>query len=154
MPLEAAELLRSDAIEVEVVDPRTLVPLDLEMIAESVDRTHHLIVAQEASNFGSWGATLVAHVLEQRLRVARRAAVTDRWRRDADSLRKRPRAGVASECRADRRRRAADVGVLTGPPAGRAQLCFAPKLFGDLTPRPNPLSAAYVATGRRVCELR
>ena len=46
--LAAAEELAADGIEVEVIDPRTLVPLDLETIVESVSRTHRLVVAHEA----------------------------------------------------------------------------------------------------------
>jgi len=41
----AADELAAEGVEVEVVDPRTLVPLDLETIVESVSRTHRLVVA-------------------------------------------------------------------------------------------------------------
>jgi acetoin:2,6-dichlorophenolindophenol oxidoreductase subunit beta len=64
--VEAAELLASEGIEVEVIDPRTLAPLDLPAIFESVERTKHLIVVQEATNSGSWGATVVAEVMAAR----------------------------------------------------------------------------------------
>jgi acetoin:2,6-dichlorophenolindophenol oxidoreductase subunit beta len=60
--LEAAEELAREGIEVEVIDPRTLVPLDLEAIAESVARTHRLVVAHEAVVQGGFGAEIAAQV--------------------------------------------------------------------------------------------
>jgi pyruvate dehydrogenase E1 component beta subunit len=58
----AAEVLAADGIEVEVIDPRTLVPLDIESILESVRRTHRLVVAHEAVTHGGFGAEIVAQV--------------------------------------------------------------------------------------------
>jgi pyruvate/2-oxoglutarate/acetoin dehydrogenase E1 component len=60
--LEAAELLSAEGIEAEVVDPRTLVPLDLETIVWSVGRTHRLVVAHEAVVHGGFGAEIAAQV--------------------------------------------------------------------------------------------
>jgi acetoin:2,6-dichlorophenolindophenol oxidoreductase subunit beta len=62
--LDAADRLEADGIEVEVIDPRTLVPLDLETIVESVARTHRLVVAHEAVRNGGFGAELAAQVQE------------------------------------------------------------------------------------------
>ena len=62
--LAAADELAADGIEVEVVDPRTLVPLDLETIVESVARTHRLVVAHEAVVHGGFGAEIAAQVQE------------------------------------------------------------------------------------------
>ncbi len=45
--LEAAEVLSTEGIEAEVVDPRTLAPLDMETIINSVKKTHRVIVASE-----------------------------------------------------------------------------------------------------------
>ena len=56
----AAEELAVDGIEVEVIDPRTLVPLDVDTILESVGRTHRLVVAHEAVVHGGVGAEIVA----------------------------------------------------------------------------------------------
>jgi pyruvate dehydrogenase E1 component beta subunit len=64
--VDAAEQLASEGIEVEVIDPRTLAPLDLPTIFESVERTKRLIVVQEATNSGSWGATVIAEVMAAR----------------------------------------------------------------------------------------
>ena len=65
--LRAAEELAAAGIDAEVIDPRTLVPLDFEAIAASVDRTGRLVVVQECPNSGSWGATLVARLVGERL---------------------------------------------------------------------------------------
>ncbi len=60
--LAAAEELAAEGIEVEVIDPRTLVPLDLETIVDSLRRTHRLVVAHEAVRTGGFGAELVAQL--------------------------------------------------------------------------------------------
>jgi pyruvate/2-oxoglutarate/acetoin dehydrogenase E1 component len=60
--LAAAEELAAAGIEVEVIDPRTLVPLDLNAIVESVARTHRLVVAHEAVVHGGFGAEIAAQV--------------------------------------------------------------------------------------------
>jgi pyruvate/2-oxoglutarate/acetoin dehydrogenase E1 component len=60
--LEAADRLAADGIEAEVIDPRTLVPLDLETLAQSVRRTGRAIVAHEAVTAGGFGAELAAQL--------------------------------------------------------------------------------------------
>ena len=50
--LEAAEKLAAEGIEVEVIDPRSLVPLDRGAILESVRRTEHVVIVQEAVRRG------------------------------------------------------------------------------------------------------
>ena len=60
--LAAAERLAEDGVEAEVIDPRTLVPLDLESIVASVKRTGRLVVAHEAVEHGGFGAEIVAQV--------------------------------------------------------------------------------------------
>ena len=60
--LAAAERLAEDGVEAEVIDPRTLVPLDLEAIVESVERTGRLVVAHEAVEHGGFGAEIAAQV--------------------------------------------------------------------------------------------
>jgi pyruvate dehydrogenase E1 component beta subunit len=65
--LEAAETLAADGISIEVIDPRTIVPFDFETVAASVERTNNLVVVQESPPGGSWGATLVARLVEERL---------------------------------------------------------------------------------------
>lgn len=60
--LTAADELAEAGIEVEVIDARTLVPLDLDTIVESVSRTHRLVVAHEAVMHGGFGAEIAAQV--------------------------------------------------------------------------------------------
>jgi pyruvate dehydrogenase E1 component beta subunit len=61
--LEAADRLASAAgIEAEVIDPRTLVPLDLDALAQSVRRTGRAVIAHEAVNAGGFGAELAAQL--------------------------------------------------------------------------------------------
>jgi acetoin:2,6-dichlorophenolindophenol oxidoreductase subunit beta len=60
--LGAADEVAAEGIDVEVIDPRTLVPLDLETIVESVSRTHRLVVAHEAVEHGGFGAEIAAQV--------------------------------------------------------------------------------------------
>ena len=62
--LRAANELERDGVSVEVVDPRTLVPLDIALIAESVARTHRLVIAHEAVRFCGFGSEIAAHVAE------------------------------------------------------------------------------------------
>ncbi len=65
--LAAAESLSKRGIELEVIDVRSLVPLDLEMILESVARTSRLVVVEEQPIAGGWGGHVVASVCEQAL---------------------------------------------------------------------------------------
>jgi pyruvate dehydrogenase E1 component beta subunit len=58
----AAERLAADGIEAEVIDPRTLVPLDLDAILASVRRTNRLVIAHEAVTHGGFGAEIAAQV--------------------------------------------------------------------------------------------
>jgi acetoin:2,6-dichlorophenolindophenol oxidoreductase subunit beta len=60
---EVAAALEQEGTSVEVVDPRTLVPLDMETIVASVERTNRLVVVQESPAAGSWGATVVAELV-------------------------------------------------------------------------------------------
>lgn len=62
--LEGADQLAEDGIEVEVIDLRTLRPLDIEPVRDSVKRTGHLVVAHEAPVAGGVGAEVVAGVVE------------------------------------------------------------------------------------------
>lgn len=53
----AAELAEKEGIQCEVIDPRTLMPLDIEMIYASVRKTHRLVIIEEGwevASFGSW----------------------------------------------------------------------------------------------------
>jgi pyruvate/2-oxoglutarate/acetoin dehydrogenase E1 component len=63
--LAAAEQLAQEGIEAEVIDPRTLVPLDRELILESVRKTGRLVVVEEDNLTGGWAADLVAIVADE-----------------------------------------------------------------------------------------
>lgn len=60
--LEAAEVLAADGIDVEVVDLRSLLPLDIDTVVESVRSTGRLLVASEAVEIGGLGAEVAAQV--------------------------------------------------------------------------------------------
>jgi pyruvate dehydrogenase E1 component beta subunit len=60
--LQAAEQLSADGIDVEVLDLRTLVPLDLDAVLESVGRTGRTVVAHYATEFAGPGAELAARI--------------------------------------------------------------------------------------------
>jgi pyruvate dehydrogenase E1 component beta subunit len=62
--LQAAERLAADGIDLEVIDPRSLVPLDEARIVESVKKTGRLIVSHEAYTRGGYGAEIITRVME------------------------------------------------------------------------------------------
>ncbi len=64
--LEAAETLaREDGVEAEVVDLRTLRPLDTQTVLDSVRRTGKALVVHEANRFGGFGAEVAAEIAEK-----------------------------------------------------------------------------------------
>jgi pyruvate dehydrogenase E1 component beta subunit len=63
--LAAAEQLAEEGIEAEVIDPRSLVPLDRELILESVRKTGRLVVVEEDNLTGGWAADVAAIVAEE-----------------------------------------------------------------------------------------
>jgi pyruvate dehydrogenase E1 component beta subunit len=62
--LEAAEKLAEEGIEVEVVDPRTLKPLDKEPIVQSVMKTGRALIVHEACKTGGFGGELAGVIAE------------------------------------------------------------------------------------------
>ena len=63
--LGIAVLMRSLGVRVEVVDPRTLVPLDKETIADSVNKTGRVVIVTQASYTGSF-ASHISHEISRR----------------------------------------------------------------------------------------
>jgi len=63
--LKAAALLAADGVDAEVIDLRTLVPLDKDAILESVAKTHRLVIAQEATRTGGFAAEVAAIVADE-----------------------------------------------------------------------------------------
>ncbi len=65
--LEAAESLAAQGIDAEVVDLRSLRPLDVATVLESVARTNRLVAVEEGSRTGGWAAGLLGAVAEEAL---------------------------------------------------------------------------------------
>lgn len=63
--VQAAERLSRDGIDVEVIDPRTIRPLDMETIVESVRKTNRALVVHEAPRFGGFGGEIASAIMEQ-----------------------------------------------------------------------------------------
>ena len=63
--LIAVAALANDGIECEVIDPRTLQPLDTATIVASARRTHRVLVVHEAVRFGGIGAEIAAQIQEE-----------------------------------------------------------------------------------------
>ncbi len=60
----AAEAIAADGREVEVIDLRSIVPWDQELVAESLGRTGRLLVVHEDLLTGGWGGEIAAWVAE------------------------------------------------------------------------------------------
>ena len=65
--LETADKLADEGINLEVIDMRTLVPLDGETILRSVQKTSRLLIVEEAPRLGGWGASVAALVADEGL---------------------------------------------------------------------------------------
>jgi len=63
--LDAAELLDSEGLSLEVIDPRTLVPFDREGLRASLEKTGRLLIAHEAPVRGGFGAEIAAIAAEE-----------------------------------------------------------------------------------------
>jgi pyruvate/2-oxoglutarate/acetoin dehydrogenase E1 component len=63
--LEAAKQLAEEGVDAEIIDLRTLKPLDFELIAQSVKKTYHVLVAHEACLTGGFGAEVAARIGEE-----------------------------------------------------------------------------------------
>jgi len=73
--LEAAEELERDRISVEVIDLRTLRPIDLDTVLASVRKTSRIVVVEEGPLTGGWAGEVLASVTEQAL-----GYLDDAWR--------------------------------------------------------------------------
>jgi 2-oxoisovalerate dehydrogenase E1 component len=65
MAYEVAEVLSQEGIQVEIIDLRTIFPLDLETIVRSCKKTGKLLVAHEAAKTGGFGGEIVSLVVEK-----------------------------------------------------------------------------------------
>jgi len=73
--LEAADRLEQERVSVEVIDLRTLRPIDVETVLTSVRKTNRLVVVEEGPLTGGWAGEVVARVTEQAL-----GHLDDAWR--------------------------------------------------------------------------
>ncbi|HEU4627654.1 MAG TPA: transketolase C-terminal domain-containing protein [Steroidobacteraceae bacterium] len=64
--LAAAKTLAGEGIDVEVIDPRTVAPLDLETILKSVDKTRRVVLVDQAPRHASVSALIAADIVEHR----------------------------------------------------------------------------------------
>ena len=62
---KAADALAKDGISAEVIDLISLSPIDTETIFKSIDKTHHVVVVQEAQKMAGVGATVVSAIAEK-----------------------------------------------------------------------------------------
>jgi len=62
---KAAETLAAEGISVEIIDPRTVQPLDTPAIIASVKKTNRALIVHEAVEFGGIGAEIAAQITEQ-----------------------------------------------------------------------------------------
>lgn len=79
--LAAAEVLAGDGVSVEVVDLRTLRPLDRQTISESVTKTERLLVVEEGPRTGGWAGEVLAIAIEESF-----GSLDDAWRLTAPDL--------------------------------------------------------------------
>jgi len=63
--LEAARLLEKEGLQIEVIDIRTINPLDMETIANSVKKTSKVLIVHEDTRFHGFGAEIAAQIAEQ-----------------------------------------------------------------------------------------
>lgn len=63
--LRAADLLQKEGISIEVIDPRTLFPLDIDTIIQSVKKTSRLVVTHEAVERGGFAAEVIAQIADK-----------------------------------------------------------------------------------------
>ena len=63
--MEAAEELAQDGLSVEIVDPRTLRPMDTETIIGSVRKTHRVVVVEAGAGFAGMGSEIASFITEQ-----------------------------------------------------------------------------------------
>jgi len=85
--LEAAELLAAEGISAEVINLRTIRPLDTATIINSVKKTNRVVSVEEGWPQSGVGAEIVAQVMEHAFDYLGRSGHPCAWRRCADALR-------------------------------------------------------------------
>ncbi|MCX6089428.1 MAG: alpha-ketoacid dehydrogenase subunit beta [Candidatus Atribacteria bacterium] len=69
--LEAADVLEKEGISLEVIDPRTLVPFDYEIVYQSLSKTSRLMIVHEDTRRNGWGAEVAASISEKAFSLLR-----------------------------------------------------------------------------------
>ena len=118
--LVAAEQLATEGIDCEVIDPRTLQPLDTPTIVASVRRTNRVIVVHEAVRFGGLGAEIAAQIQEEAFDYPRCARRTSRRSVLTRALQPGARAALRARCCQHRRRHPRGDGPTAGGELNRA----------------------------------
>ena len=75
LALQAGRQLAGEGVELEVIDVRTLKPLDVETIAESVRKTGRLVVVSEGVRAGGFASEVVARIVDEAWDALRTAPV-------------------------------------------------------------------------------
>jgi pyruvate dehydrogenase E1 component beta subunit len=73
--LAAAEVLAKEGIDAEVIDPRTVAPLDLDTIMKSVDKTGRVVLVDQAPRHASVSAMIAADIAEHRFKALKAPVV-------------------------------------------------------------------------------
>ena len=84
--LQAAEELAKEGIEAEVIDLRSIRPIDLDLMLDSVRKTNRVVVAEEGWKYYGTGQGIAALIYEHALRLPRRADRPCDRQRCADAL--------------------------------------------------------------------
>jgi len=63
--LEAAEILDGENINVEIIDLRTLKPLDMDTVSQSISKTHRAVIVHEACLTGGFGSEMAARIQDE-----------------------------------------------------------------------------------------
>ena len=66
---QAATVLADEGVSMELIDPRTLIPLDVATVGTSLEQTGRLLIVQESPFGGSWGATMIAALMLDRFEL-------------------------------------------------------------------------------------
>jgi pyruvate dehydrogenase E1 component beta subunit len=72
---KAADTLAEEGVEVEIIDPRTLYPLDTETIYKSLEKTGKLVIVTEECKRGAWSAEVAALVAEKHFELLKKPIV-------------------------------------------------------------------------------
>jgi pyruvate/2-oxoglutarate/acetoin dehydrogenase E1 component len=74
--IEAADVVSAEGISAEVIELRWLRPLDYSRIIESVQKTRRLLIVEEQTHAGGWGATIISELTLRGVQIDRVAAIS------------------------------------------------------------------------------